>query len=130
MNEETKLKIEPKYIKTMFIRNASGRTDEKPINRSKAIHYKCIECSAFNPMRVTNCPCTDCQLYPYRLGGRSMKGATERNRDMTYYCLWCMSGSSQEVKACESKTCPLYPYRNSTVDKSMIIYTKIDNDTD
>lgn len=33
----------------------------------KAIRAKCLDC-AYNAAEVRLCPCTDCALYPFRLG--------------------------------------------------------------
>lgn len=34
----------------------------------KSIRAKCIDCCANQPQEVRLCPCTDCPLYPYRMG--------------------------------------------------------------
>ena len=34
----------------------------------KAIRAKCLDCCCGSPSEVRLCPCTDCQLYPYRMG--------------------------------------------------------------
>lgn len=34
----------------------------------KAIRAKCLDCMCDAPMEVRLCPCTDCPLYPYRMG--------------------------------------------------------------
>lgn len=34
----------------------------------KAIRAKCLDCVCDQPMEVRLCPCTDCPLYPYRMG--------------------------------------------------------------
>lgn len=34
----------------------------------KAIKAKCLDCCAYQPNEVKLCTCTDCALYPYRLG--------------------------------------------------------------
>ena len=34
----------------------------------KAIRAKCLDCMCDQPMEVRLCPCTDCPLYPYRMG--------------------------------------------------------------
>jgi len=34
----------------------------------KAIRAKCLDCVGDQPQEVRLCPCTDCPLYPYRMG--------------------------------------------------------------
>lgn len=34
----------------------------------KAIRAHCIECSDYNAAEVKQCPITNCELYPYRMG--------------------------------------------------------------
>jgi hypothetical protein len=34
----------------------------------KAIRGKCLECSCFQPNEVRECPVTQCELWPFRLG--------------------------------------------------------------
>lgn len=36
----------------------------------KAIKMKCLECANWTPREVTECPMTDCPLWPYRKGKR------------------------------------------------------------
>ena len=36
----------------------------------KAIRRKCLDCSNGSQYEVRLCPCTDCTLWPYRLGHR------------------------------------------------------------
>lgn len=38
------------------------------LSPTKAIRQKCIECSCWNDKEVRDCPCTDCALYPFRMG--------------------------------------------------------------
>jgi hypothetical protein len=34
----------------------------------KAIRRKCLDCSCYQPKEVELCPCTRCELHPYRFG--------------------------------------------------------------
>lgn len=34
----------------------------------KAIRAKCLDCVCDQPKEVRLCPCTDCPLYPFRMG--------------------------------------------------------------
>ena len=122
------MKIIPKFVKTMVILSKNGPVEVK-ISRSKAIRYRCLDCSGFSSNRVDDCVHESCPLYGYRLG-TGAKDATQRKRDMVEYCTQCCSGSTSEKKDCQSKMCPMYPYRNSTLDKSVIIYTKINTSED
>ena len=36
----------------------------------RAIRMKCLDCCCDQVKEVRLCPCTDCSLYPYRLGHR------------------------------------------------------------
>lgn len=42
----------------------------------KAIRKKCLDCCCGNPYEVRLCACTDCTLWPYRLGHRPKPTAT------------------------------------------------------
>ena len=44
-------------------------TEKKPItNPVKAIRAFCLECVGGSPYEVDKCPCSDCQLFPFRHG--------------------------------------------------------------
>lgn len=87
------------------------------INRRKAIHGRCLNCSAWFTPDVTDCTMTDCHLYPYRLGTEK-QNAKERIKAIQDYCSWCCAESPQEKMKCPSFDCPLWPYRKSGVDKT------------
>ncbi len=88
------------------------------LNRRKAIHERCLNCSAWYPSEVTNCTFTDCPLYPFRTGvGR--QNSKVRAKAIRKYCLWCCNGSLYEVRKCVSRDCPLFPFRKSGVDRSV-----------
>ncbi|MDR2755334.1 MAG: hypothetical protein LBC20_06470 [Planctomycetaceae bacterium] len=40
----------------------------KVLTPLKAIRTKCLDCCCGQKREVQLCPCTDCSLYPYRLG--------------------------------------------------------------
>ena len=42
--------------------------EKKILTPVKAIRAKCLDCSNGQYNEVKLCPCTDCPLYPYRLG--------------------------------------------------------------
>lgn len=44
------------------------------VSRAKAIREKCIDCCCGNKTEVRHCPCSDCPLFPYRLGHVSREG--------------------------------------------------------
>ena len=43
----------------------------------QAIKAKCIECSGGSKKEAKLCPCTDCPLWPFRLGKRPQKANDE-----------------------------------------------------
>lgn len=43
-------------------------TDKKYLSPIKTIRSHCLWCSSGQPKEVRNCPITDCNLYPFRLG--------------------------------------------------------------
>ncbi len=38
------------------------------LTRGQAIHAYCKECMCGQVAEIRKCPCTDCPLYPYRMG--------------------------------------------------------------
>ena len=93
------------------------------LNRRKAIHERCLNCSCWNPKEVTNCSFTDCPLYSYRTG-RGKQKPKERAMAIRKYCLWCMGGQRSEIKKCVSLICPLFPFRLKDIDHSVEIDSK------
>lgn len=47
----------------------------------RAIRAKCIDCCCGQKNEVRLCPCTDCPLYPYRMGRRPGKAGTTAGND-------------------------------------------------
>jgi len=41
---------------------------KKKLIRSKAIRFKCLDCSGGQQSEVKNCVVPDCPLYPFRMG--------------------------------------------------------------
>jgi len=80
------------------------------LNRRKAIHEKCLNCSGWSPSEVRNCPFIDCHMYPFR-SGEGPQNANLRNKAIRKYCLECMNGQAGEVAKCPSIRCPLHAYR-------------------
>lgn len=42
----------------------------KKLTPIKAIRHKCLDCCCHQKREVRLCPCTDCSLWPYRMGVR------------------------------------------------------------
>jgi len=88
------------------------------VNRRKAIHERCINCSGGHPKDVTDCKFTQCPLYPFRTG-HGKQDAKLRTKAIKEYCLWCANGQVGEVTKCPSKNCPLYLYRKGSLEKTI-----------
>jgi hypothetical protein len=86
------------------------------LNRRKAIHERCLNCSAWSVKEVSGCTFIDCPLWPYRTG-REKQNPKKRQEAVKAYCLWCMNGQTGEVSKCPSKTCPLFHFRGKGKDK-------------
>jgi len=82
------------------------------LNRRKATHEKCLDCSCWSYTEVTGCHRTKCPLYPFR-NGRGKQDAGERSKAIRSYCIWCMAGQSIEVGKCTAVTCPLFVFRKT-----------------
>ena len=82
------------------------------LNRRRAIHEKCRNCSAWSTKDVAECPMTDCPLYPFRMG-KGKQNPKDRNKKIRSYCLWCCNSLTSEVRLCPSVDCPLHPFRLS-----------------
>lgn len=91
----------------------------KKLNRREAGHEKCLNCSAWVPSDVKNCPFVECPLYPYRTG-QGLQDAKARLKAMRKRCLYCMNGQVGEVAKCTCKNCPLFPYRKGGLEKAII----------
>ena len=87
------------------------------LNRRKAIHERCLNCSCWIPKEVIHCKFRDCPLFPYRTG-MGTQNAKDREKSIRDYCLWCMNNKPREIAKCVSPECPLFPYRLSRVDRS------------
>lgn len=92
---------------------------EVQVNRRKAIHLRCLDCSGFEWNEVRDCEHTDCPLYPYRTG-RGKQVPASRNRAIKEYCMWCGVDQPGEITACTSLHCPLYKYRGYLAKKQHI----------
>ena len=88
------------------------------LNRRKAIHQRCLNCSCWIPSEVTGCTFTDCPLFPFRTG-KGKQDPKARGKAIRKYCLWCMAGQSSEVVKCVSRNCPLFAFRMSGIDRSV-----------
>lgn len=90
------------------------------LNRRKAIHQRCLNCSCWIPSEVTRCAFNDCSLFPFRTG-KGKQDPKARGKAIRKYCLWCMAGQSSEVAKCVSRNCPLFAFRMSDIDRSIEI---------
>jgi|SRR5690554_530217 hypothetical protein len=45
----------------------------------KSIRLYCLDCCGNSPKEVRLCPCTDCTLYPFRLGKNPNKTGKKKN---------------------------------------------------
>ena len=86
------------------------------LNRRKAIHKKCRNCSSWIPSEVKNCSHKDCLLYSFR-AGKGSQNATARKKSIKNYCLDCMNDQVGEVTKCSSFDCPLFIYRKGNLEK-------------
>lgn len=97
------------------------------LNRRKAIHERCLNCSCWIPNEVTNCSFTDCPLYSYRTG-KGKQNPNERKKAIRDYCLWCMVGQHSEIRKCVSHHCPLFAYRMKNIDRSAETVSMAENE--
>jgi len=88
------------------------------LNRRKAIHERCLNCTGWIPKEVADCKTKECPIHSYRLG-KGNQNAAKRQKAIRAYCMWCMNGQVGEISKCPSIDCPLRIYRKGGVDKSM-----------
>lgn len=56
----------------------------KTLTPMKAIRLKCLDCCIGQKEEVRNCTCTDCTLYPFRMGHRpDMTPTYDTGREVT-----------------------------------------------
>ena len=106
------------------IQSKEGGKEIVDLNRRKAIHEKCLNCSAWIPSEVRTCAFKECSLWPYR----SCKGKQDpdkRQKAIRAYCRWCMCDQPQEIRLCPSTDCPLWSYRMGKVNRSIEIQPTI-----
>ncbi len=94
----------------METENESQDHNQSKINRRKALHQKCLDCSGWTPKKVLSCSVTDCPLYPFRTG-KGRQEAQVRSKAIREYCLWCVGNQVGEVNKCPSLSCQLFSYR-------------------
>ena len=97
------------------------------INRRKAIRLKCLDCSGFSYVEVTNCAFKDCSLYPYRTG-QGKQNPKARDKAIRAYCLECMNGKRAEVTKCPSSDCSLFLFRKTGLRNTENIKSLTKND--
>ena len=57
------------------------------LNRRKAIHQKCLNCSGWSHKEVFDCSFHDCPLHPFRtMDGK--QNPKDRCRAIRQYCRW------------------------------------------
>lgn len=97
------------------------------LNRRKAIHERCLNCSCWIPKEVSDCRFTDCPLSDYRTG-KGKQNPKKRREFIRKYCLSCMNSQHSEVKKCVSSTCPLFSYRLRQVDRTQEINSDVEKE--
>lgn len=80
---------------------------EVNLNRRQAIRERCLNCKAWYPSEVTNCPFNHCPLHPFRTSNGKQNPA-QREKAIKQYCLSCMNGQVGEVRRCTVPDCPLF----------------------
>jgi len=88
------------------------------LNRRKAIHERCLNCSGWIPKDVARCNLEDCSLYKFR-SGKGKQDSDERSKAIRTFCILCMNGQVGEVAKCTSPTCPLYIFRMGSLVKAL-----------
>ena len=96
-----------------------GGTKVVDLTRTKAVRERCLNCSAWSAYAVSQCPFTDCPLYPFRTGKGVRGRSDERNKAIVRYCQWC--SNSRTPKDCTVRLCPLYAYRSGRIDNSVVL---------
>ncbi len=95
-----------------------AKVQSQPFKRYDAIVFYCIECHCGVRKEVRTCQATDCLLYPYRLGGKTIQGYTgelfSRAKAIREFCTDCFCGATKLKKSCSDNSCFLYPYRFGT----------------
>ena len=96
----------------------SGKNSLKAVNlnRRRAIHERCLNCTSWHPKELMNCKLDDCPLHPFR-SGKGKQDSKTRRKAIRAYCLECMNGRKGEVRKCSSSTCSLFIYRNGGLAK-------------
>jgi hypothetical protein len=84
----------------------------KSLTPIKAIRARCVDCSAGEFSRVTDCTVPKCALYPYRHGCRPEPRPDIKTpiKTIRARCLQC-NGTPQEIKLCQVTNCELFQYR-------------------
>jgi len=92
--------------------NRSLHKSRGNINRRRAIRERCLDCSAWSTKEVSECPMTDCVLFPFRMG-KGKQNPKDRGKAIRAYCMWCCVGKPSEVRLCSNGDCPLHQFRMS-----------------
>jgi hypothetical protein len=79
------------------------------LNRRKAIHERCLNCSDWHAKEVIECHFVNCPLHPFRTG-RGKQNAKNRSKAIKAFCLWCMNGQVREVTKCTVSDCALFSF--------------------
>ena len=94
------------------------------LNRRKAIHERCLNCSCWTPSEVRDCSFSECPLHAFR-SGRGKQNPKTRAKAIRKFCLWCMAGQQSEIRKCVSLNCPLFPYRKKGIDQPVEIVSEV-----
>jgi len=84
----------------------------KGLTPIRAIRARCVDCSAGEFSRITDCNVPKCALFAYRHGKRPEPGPGIKTpiKTIRTRCLQC-NGTPNEVKLCRVTTCELFQYR-------------------
>ena len=88
------------------------------LNRRKAIHGRCLNCTGWSPSDVSRCALITCRLHPFRMG-QGKQDALERKKAIRAYCLCCMNDQVGEVTKCPSSNCALFAYRKGGLEQAL-----------
>lgn len=85
----------------------------KNITSSKAIRFRCLDCSHYVHSEARNCPLTECPLFHYRRGKRPPAGTEIQPpcKAIREFCLECQGDSDINVMKCPDYKCALYTFR-------------------
>lgn len=90
--------------------------EEKRLTPIKAIRAKCLDCCCGSSNEVKLCTCTQCALYPYRLGHKPANMGSRPLAAIRAKCKECSCYGAKEPQStianCSFLDCPLYRFRS------------------